>query len=65
MEEERAEQARGDGDIALLEPIPTRDGIEPGTNALERDSSDAVVSLSEVPLLRNSGSGAVIQDSVA
>jgi hypothetical protein len=55
VEEERAEQELGDSDIVLLEPVATREGNELVTSALERNATDAVVSLSELPLLRKSG----------
>ena len=58
VEEERAEQEGEDGEIVLLEPVPTRGVTDADVNDLERDPSlEAVVSLSEQPLLKKSGSG--------
>jgi hypothetical protein len=59
VEEERAEQERLDSELAPLEPVPTSDANEEGdrgANGQERESSDGIMSVSEVPLLRSTAS---------
>jgi hypothetical protein len=53
VEEERAEREGREGEMTSLEPVPTRDVHAEGeAPEPERESSEAVVSLSEQPLLR-------------